>query len=99
MQKSSPSWRAWMPTATPSRAENGTGNLPPSGPLGELPAQKKLERLLRVARGRRHALVLTHDNPDPDCIAAAVGLAQVLEKRAGVETRVGYGGIVGRSAK
>ena len=42
-------------------------------------------------------LVLTHDNPDPDSIASAVALAFLLEKRAGVEARVVYGGIIGRS--
>ena len=42
-------------------------------------------------------LVLSHDNPDPDSIAPAVALAFLLEARAGVEARVVYGGIIGRS--
>src|SRR5262245_11988850 len=79
-----------------TRAE-GKGNGAPPGALGELPPREKLERLLRVARGRRRALVLTHDNPDPDSIASAVGLAHVLEERAGLEARVGFGGIIGRA--
>ncbi len=57
----------------------------------------KRERLVDYARTRRRALVLTHDNPDPDSIAAGVGLAHLLEKLAGIETVVAYGGIVGRA--
>jgi nanoRNase/pAp phosphatase (c-di-AMP/oligoRNAs hydrolase) len=62
-----------------------------------MPARDKLERLLRVARGRKKALILTHDNPDPDSLAAAVTLTHILERRAGVDARVGYGGIIGRA--
>jgi len=58
---------------------------------------RKLDRLLRWARGHRRALVLTHDNPDPDALASAVGLAYLLEKLAGLRTLVAYGGIVGRA--
>jgi nanoRNase/pAp phosphatase (c-di-AMP/oligoRNAs hydrolase) len=57
----------------------------------------KLDRLLAYARSHRRALVLTHDNPDPDSIAAGVGLAHLLTRLAGVESVVAYGGIVGRS--
>jgi nanoRNase/pAp phosphatase (c-di-AMP/oligoRNAs hydrolase) len=69
--------------------------LPPR--LAHLPARDKLERLLKVARGKKKALILTHDNPDPDSLAAAVTLAHILERRAGMEARVGYGGIIGRA--
>lgn len=57
----------------------------------------KLERLVEYAKGHRRALVLTHDNPDPDSVAAAVALAYLLEHLAGVEAVVAYGGIVGRA--
>jgi len=65
--------------------------------LSQLPAKAKLVRLIKLARGRRSALVLTHDNPDPDSIASAVALAYLLERRAGVEAHVAYGGIIGRA--
>lgn len=65
--------------------------------VANLPVRRKLEQLLKVARGKRRALILTHDNPDPDSIAAAVTLAHVLEKRAGMDARVAYGGIIGRA--
>lgn len=70
---------------------------PPQQRIAKLPARGKLERLLQVARGRKKALILTHDNPDPDSLAAAVTLAHILERRAGLEARVGYGGIIGRA--
>lgn len=69
----------------------------PEAPLGGLPARDKLEALLSLAQSRKRALILTHDNPDPDSLAAAVGLASLLEKRGGLEAHAAYGGIIGRS--
>jgi len=69
----------------------------PAAALSELSARSKLVRLLKLLKGRRSALVLTHDNPDPDSIASAVALAHLLELRAGIHSRVAYGGIIGRA--
>lgn len=63
---------------------------------GGTPAEK-LDRLLAFAKGHRRALVLTHDNPDPDSLASGVALAWLLGELAGVEAQVAYGGIVGRA--
>jgi len=57
----------------------------------------KLDRLIQYARSHERALILTHDNPDPDSIAAGFALAHLLEKLAGVEAIVAFGGIVGRA--
>jgi nanoRNase/pAp phosphatase (c-di-AMP/oligoRNAs hydrolase) len=57
----------------------------------------RLDRLIEYARGHEKALILTHDNPDPDSLAAGVALAYLLRKLAGVEAEVAFGGIVGRS--
>jgi nanoRNase/pAp phosphatase (c-di-AMP/oligoRNAs hydrolase) len=57
----------------------------------------KLDRLIQYARSHERALILTHDNPDPDSIAAGVALAHLLEKLAEVEAIVAFGGIVGRA--
>ncbi len=57
----------------------------------------KLDRLVQYAKGYKRALVLTHDNPDPDSIASAVALAHILECMVGLEAVVAYGGIVGRA--
>lgn len=43
------------------------------------------------------AVVLTHDNPDPDAIASAAGLGYLIEQAAGVPAVVTFGGIVGRA--
>jgi nanoRNase/pAp phosphatase (c-di-AMP/oligoRNAs hydrolase) len=59
--------------------------------------QEKLDKLVAFAKGHRRALILTHDNPDPDSLAAGVALAWLLEALAGVEAKVAYGGIVGRA--
>jgi len=67
------------------------------GRLAHMPARAKLERLLKAAKGHKKALILTHDNPDPDSLASAVALAHLLEQRAGLEAKVGYGGIIGRA--
>lgn len=75
---------------------DGEASKPP-GLVSHLPSAEKLARLLKVAQGRHKALVLTHDNPDPDSLASAVALAYLLETRAGVLTRIAYGGIVGRA--
>jgi nanoRNase/pAp phosphatase (c-di-AMP/oligoRNAs hydrolase) len=57
----------------------------------------RLDRLVEFARSHRRALILTHDNPDPDSLASGVALAWLLEQTAGVEAVVAYGGIVGRA--
>ncbi|MGQ0506128.1 MAG: DHH family phosphoesterase [Myxococcaceae bacterium] len=67
------------------------------GRLAKLPAKAKVDRLLKSVRGRRHPVILTHDNPDPDSMAAAFALGYLLEKRAGMEVSIGYGGIIGRA--
>src|SRR5437773_6671387 len=65
--------------------------------VADLPVRAKLEKMLRVARGHQRGVILTHDNPDPDSMASAVALAFLLEKKAGMECRVAYGGIIGRA--
>ena len=59
--------------------------------------REKLDKLVAFAKGHRRALVLTHDNPDPDSLAAGVALAWLLHALAGVDAKVAYGGIVGRA--
>ncbi len=56
-----------------------------------------LDRLVAHARGHGRAVVLTHDNPDPDSMASAVALAHILHRLAGLQAVVAYGGIVGRA--
>jgi nanoRNase/pAp phosphatase (c-di-AMP/oligoRNAs hydrolase) len=42
-------------------------------------------------------VVLTHDNPDPDAVASACGLAHLLHQCAGMGAIAAYGGIIGRA--
>ena len=41
-------------------------------------------------------LILTHDFPDPDAIASAFALHHLAQSAFGIESRIAYGGIVGR---
>jgi nanoRNase/pAp phosphatase (c-di-AMP/oligoRNAs hydrolase) len=59
--------------------------------------REKLDKLVAFAKGHRRALILTHDNPDPDSLASGVALAWLLTTLAGVEAQVAYGGIIGRA--
>jgi nanoRNase/pAp phosphatase (c-di-AMP/oligoRNAs hydrolase) len=64
---------------------------PPSAPPFDLDAA-----LGRLA-GRKSALIYTHDNPDPDSLAAALGLGRLLEHAVGAQVTLAQGGIVGRA--
>ncbi|HSN92987.1 MAG TPA: DHH family phosphoesterase [Anaeromyxobacteraceae bacterium] len=91
-----------MRTSTAEAPRRGAHPQPRTARMALFPRQleatrTKLDRLVQFARGHRRALILTHDNPDPDSMAAGVALAYLLEKLAGVETQVAYGGIVGRA--
>jgi nanoRNase/pAp phosphatase (c-di-AMP/oligoRNAs hydrolase) len=70
--------------------------LRPKSPSADT-GKAKLDRLVQYARGHKRALILTHDNPDPDSLASAVALAYILEHMAGMSAVVAYGGIVGRA--
>jgi nanoRNase/pAp phosphatase (c-di-AMP/oligoRNAs hydrolase) len=54
-------------------------------------------RLVRRESASGRWLVLTHDNPDPDSIAAAAGLAKLLRRAFRRQATIAYGGIIGRA--
>jgi nanoRNase/pAp phosphatase (c-di-AMP/oligoRNAs hydrolase) len=82
----------------PAKRRAGNGAAPPRAPeRAGLPRSARLDRLLALAKGKRSALILTHDNPDPDSIAAGVALAWLFKRLARVEATVAYGGIIGRA--
>jgi len=56
-----------------------------------------LDRLLADLRGSGDALVVTHDNPDPDSLAAAYAIKTLFEATLQRRTMIGYGGIIGRA--
>lgn len=64
---------------------------PAPGPQHEL-----LHFLAKRAKALSPLLILTHNHPDPDCLASAVALAFLAERLHGIRCRIAYGGIIGR---
>ena len=62
----------------------------------DFPSALVAHRARLEARGKRRTLILSHDNPDPDSLAAALGLRRVLEANQ-LEAVVALGGIIGRA--
>jgi nanoRNase/pAp phosphatase (c-di-AMP/oligoRNAs hydrolase) len=56
-----------------------------------------LDAALAALQGRKSLLIYTHDNPDPDALAAALGLQRLAQHELGADVTVAYGGIVGRA--
>ncbi|HEY2902098.1 MAG TPA: DHH family phosphoesterase [Polyangia bacterium] len=56
-----------------------------------------LGQALARLQGRKSALIYMHDNPDPDALAAGLGLQHLLERELGTITTLAHGGIVGRA--
>lgn len=56
-----------------------------------------VDRLIDWVRGKGRILIVTHDNPDPDALAAAVSLRHLLLMGTGEEAVVAFGGVIGRS--
>lgn len=56
-----------------------------------------LARALDGVRRQRSLLIYMHDNPDPDALAAAVGLKRLVEQETPVRATLALGGIVGRA--
>jgi nanoRNase/pAp phosphatase (c-di-AMP/oligoRNAs hydrolase) len=52
---------------------------------------------LAQVRAGANMLIYMHDNPDPDALAAAVGLKRLVEQASGARATLALGGIVGRA--
>ena len=59
--------------------------------------QERLERLVQAVQGAGCVLILPHNDPDPDAIASAVALCQLLADKLGIESQIAYRGIIGRA--
>ncbi|NLV24476.1 MAG: phosphoesterase [Deltaproteobacteria bacterium] len=53
-------------------------------------------QLVEGLRGKGRVLILSHDNPDPDSLAAAMALKHFIVIKTGQQCVVAYGGIIGR---
>jgi nanoRNase/pAp phosphatase (c-di-AMP/oligoRNAs hydrolase) len=56
-----------------------------------------ISQFIEWVRGRGKVVIVTHDNPDPDSIAAAVALRHLLIVKTGQNAVLAYGGVIGRS--
>jgi nanoRNase/pAp phosphatase (c-di-AMP/oligoRNAs hydrolase) len=55
----------------------------------------RLSRLSEVISGKKRAFIIIYSNPDPDALASAWALKEIMH-RHGVSARIGYTGEVGR---
>lgn len=60
-------------------------------------ARTRAERLLSTLGCKKRIVILTHDNPDPDAIAAGMALQSVIAARLRVQATLAFGGIIGRA--
>ena len=70
---------------------------PISASSAPLDLEAALETIRSLGRDLPAAVALTHDNPDPDAMASAAGMAYLLEELAGQPASLAYGGIIGRA--
>ena len=59
--------------------------------------QDRLDSLKRHIFPAESVLILTHDYPDPDCLASALGMAHLLKHWSVKSTVISFGGFVGRA--
>jgi nanoRNase/pAp phosphatase (c-di-AMP/oligoRNAs hydrolase) len=60
-------------------------------------ADFNLAQGLAQLKGRNNLLIYMHDNPDPDAMAAAMGLKHLVETSTELSATLALGGIVGRA--
>ncbi len=60
-------------------------------------AVARIDQVLAAFEGRQRFLVQTHNNPDPDSIACAMTLRYLIQRYAGRDAVIAFGGVVGRS--
>lgn len=60
-------------------------------------ARELLEFLNQRAASLSPLLILTHDYPDPDALATAFALQHLLQHGFKVESKIAYGGVIGRT--
>ncbi len=76
-----------------TRSPNTTSQ-PRNGIVGH--GRRLLDFLRKHRKRLSPLLILTHDFPDPDALAAAYGLQHLAKAGFGIETRITYCGAVGR---
>lgn len=59
--------------------------------------ETRIESLEAVLNGHSQLLIIPHNDPDPDAIAAAIGLRYLVEEKWKIKAHIGYRGIIGRA--
>jgi nanoRNase/pAp phosphatase (c-di-AMP/oligoRNAs hydrolase) len=60
-------------------------------------SSSRTDQLVEALSGPGPVLILPHTDPDPDALAAALALRQLVESRGAIPAQVAYSGIVGRA--
>lgn len=60
-------------------------------------SKEKSDQIIEWVRGKGRILIVTHDNPDPDSLAAAYALKHLFLIKTGQEATIAFGGVIGRS--
>ncbi len=53
--------------------------------------------IIEWLRGKGTILIVTHDHPDPDSLAAACALQHLIHVKTGQQATIAFGGVIGRS--
>ncbi|HEY7745655.1 MAG TPA: DHH family phosphoesterase [Desulfuromonadales bacterium] len=59
-------------------------------------SQERAAQLVEWVRGKGRILIVAHDNPDPDSLAAAFALRHLFLVKTGQEATIAFGGVIGR---
>lgn len=59
-------------------------------------SRERAGQLVEWVRGKGRILIVAHDNPDPDSLAAAFALRHLLLVKTGQEATIAFGGVIGR---
>ena len=69
---------------------------PDATPTGALGFPRRAHRLVRLLAGRHNILITTHEHPDPDALAACIGMREFLSQLLPqAEVRVSFKGCSG----
>ncbi len=59
--------------------------------------ESKFAEMTAALKGVKNITVLCHDNPDPDALAAMLGLRYLFTRHLKIKVRLAYGGEIGRA--
>ncbi|RJP75275.1 MAG: bifunctional oligoribonuclease/PAP phosphatase NrnA [Candidatus Abyssobacteria bacterium SURF_17] len=58
---------------------------------------RKVAKLFKVLSGKERILIISHDNPDPDTLASAFALRDLVMRKLGADSIIAFSGIIGRA--